>query len=176
MKTPWYHKTTIYQIYPRSYYDSNGDGIGDLQGIIQKLDYIKDLGFETIWISPIFSSPQADTGYDISDYTDIAPEYGTMDDALPLIREVQKRGMRIVFDMVMNHTSNEHPWFRESRSSRDNPKADWYIWQSPSNSRKPNNWQSMTGGSGWHYAPERGQYFWSSFLPFQPDLNYRNPK
>lgn len=179
----WYHKTTIYQIYPRSYHDSNGDGIGDLQGIIQKLDYIRDLGFETIWISPFFSSPQADTGYDISDYTDIAPEYGTMDDALELIREVHGRGMRIVFDMVMNHTSSEHPWFKESRSSRDNPKADWYIWQPPSNSSqflrnrgesKPNNWQSITGGSGWHYAPERGQYFWSSFLPFQPDLNYRN--
>ena len=171
MTTPWYHKTTIYQIYPRSFYDSNSDGIGDLKGIIQKLDYIHELGFETLWISPFFSSPQADTGYDISSYTDIAPEYGTMDDALHLIEEVHKRGMKIVFDMVMNHTSIEHPWFKESRSSRDNPKADWYIWRD-----KPNNWQSMTGGSGWHYSPERKQYFWSSFLPFQPDLNYRNPE
>jgi len=169
--SPWYHHTTIYQIYPRSYYDSNGDGIGDLQGIIQKLDHIHKLGFETIWISPFFSSPQADLGYDISNYTDIAPEYGTMADALQLIEEVHKRGMRIVFDMVMNHTSNEHPWFKESRSSRDNPKADWYIWRD-----KPTNWKSMTGGSGWHYAPERGQYYWASFLPFQPDLNYRNPE
>lgn len=168
---PWYHKTTIYQIYPRSFYDSSGDGIGDLQGIIQKLDYIKDLGFETIWISPFFASPQVDFGYDISDYTDIAPEYGTMEDALQLIEEAHQRGLRIVFDMVMNHTSNEHPWFKESRWSRDNPKADWYIWRD-----QPNNWQSMTGGSGWHYAAERGQYFWSSFLPFQPDLNYRNPE
>jgi alpha-glucosidase len=168
---PWYHKTTIYQIYPRSFYDSNGDGIGDLQGIIQKLDYIHELGFESIWISPFFHSPQADFGYDISDYMDIAPEYGTMNDALQLIEEVHRRGMRVVFDMVMNHTSQEHPWFRESRSSRDNPKADWYLWRD-----KPNNWQSMTGGSGWHYAKERGQYFWSSFLPFQPDLNYRNPE
>lgn len=189
---PWYHKTTIYQIYPRSFYDSNGDGIGDLPGILQKLDYIRELGFETIWISPFFCSPQADFGYDISDYTDIAPEYGTMSDALQLIEEVHKRGMKIVLDMVMNHTSDEHPWFRESRSSRDNPKADWYIWRDSSlplgeglgaalslskwARGAPTNWQSMVGGSGWHYAKERGQYFWSSFLPFQPDLNYRNPE
>ena len=171
MKTPWYHKTTIYQIYPRSFYDSNHDGIGDLKGILSKLDYLHELGFETLWISPFFSSPQADLGYDISNYTDIAPEYGTMDDALQLIEEVHKRGMRIVFDMVMNHTSIEHDWFRESRSSRNNPKANWYIWRD-----KPNNWKSMTGGSGWHYAKERGQYYWSSFLPMQPDLNYRNPE
>lgn len=180
---PWYHQTTIYQIYPRSFYDTNGDGIGDLQGIIQKLDYIHDLGFESIWISPFFASPQADFGYDISDYTDIAPEYGMMSDALQLIEETHKRGMKVIFDMVMNHTSDEHPWFKESRSSRDNPKADWYIWRDPLPSPKkrgaggevPNNWQSMTGGSGWHFARERGQYYWSSFLPFQPDLNYRNP-
>ena len=171
MDKPWYHKTSIYQIYPRSFRDTNGDGIGDLKGIIQKLDYLHELGFETLWISPFFSSPQADTGYDISSYTDIAPEYGSMEDALQLIEGVHQRGMKIVFDMVMNHTSDEHPWFRESRSSQDNPKANWYIWQD-----KPNNWQSMTGGSGWHYAPERNQYFWSSFLPFQPDLNYRNPE
>ena len=163
---PWYHKTSIYQIYPRSFYDSNGDGIGDLPGILQKLDYVRELGFETIWISPFFCSPQADFGYDISDYTDIAPEYGTMSDALQLIEEVHKRGMKIVFDMVMNHTSEEHPWFKESRSSRDNPKADWYIWRDPLPRGeglgvrvKPNNWQSMIGGSGWHYAKERGQYY-----------------
>ncbi len=171
MNKPWYHKTSIYQIYPRSFYDSNSDGIGDLQGIIQKLDYIHQLGFETIWISPFFASPQADMGYDISSYTDIAPEYGTMNDALLLIKETHKRGMRIVFDMVMNHTSIEHPWFKESRSSKNNPKSDWYIWRD-----KPSNWQSITGGSGWHYSKERDQYFWSSFLPFQPDLNYRNPE
>lgn len=182
---PWYHKTTIYQIYPRSFYDSNGDGIGDVQGIIQKLDYIRELGLETIWSSPFFASPQTDFGYDIADYQAIASEYGTMDDALQLIEEVHKRGMKIVFDMVMNHTSIEHPWFKESRSSRDNPKADWYIWRPPSGStqhpqnwreRKPTNWQSMTGGNAWHFAPERGEYFLSSFLPFQPDLNYRNPE
>jgi len=168
---PWYHKTAIYQIYPRSFYDSNDDGIGDLQGIIQKLNYLHELGFETLWISPFFSSPQADFGYDISDYTDIAPEYGTMTDALQLIDEVHRREMKIVFDMVMNHTSDQHPWFKESRSSRGNPKADWYLWRD-----KPNNWMSVTGGSGWHYAEERGQYYWASFLPFQPDLNYRNPE
>ena len=167
---PWYHKTTIYQIYPRSFYDSNGDGIGDLQGILQKLDYLHDLGFETIWISPFFASPQADLGYDVSNYTDVAPEYGTMDNVSQLIDEVHKRGMKIVFDLVMNHTSIEHPWFQESRSSRDNPKADWYIWRD-----KPNNWNSITGGSGWHFGKERSQYYWASFLPFQPDLNYRNP-
>ncbi|MGE5377105.1 MAG: glycoside hydrolase family 13 protein [Bacteroidota bacterium] len=167
---PWYHKTTIYQIYPRSFYDSNGDGIGDIPGIIQKLDYIQELGFETIWTSPFYASPQADFGYDISDYNAVASEYGTIEDVSRLIEEVHRRRMRIVFDMVMNHTSIEHAWFGESRSSRDNPKADWYIWRD-----KPNNWQSMTGGSGWHYARERKQYYWASFLPFQPDLNYRIP-
>jgi alpha-glucosidase len=185
MKIPWYHKTTIYQIYPRSFYDSNQDGIGDIKGILSKLDYLHELGFETLWISPFFSSPQTDFGYDISNYTDIAPEYGSMDDALQLIDEVHKRGMKIVFDMVMNHTSIEHEWFKESRSSRDNPKADWYLWQnSPLPFLRerlglkvpPNNWKSMTGGNGWHYAKERDEYYWSSFLPFQPDLNYRNPE
>jgi oligo-1,6-glucosidase/alpha-glucosidase len=184
MTTPWVHKTSIYQIYPRSFYDSNNDGIGDLKGILQKLDYLHELRFETLWISPFFSSPQADFGYDISNYTDIAPEYGTMNDALQLIDEVHKRGMKIVFDMVMNHTSDQHAWFLESRSSRNNPKADWYLWRDslPSPLRRgvggevPNNWKSMTGGSGWRYAKERDQYYWSSFLPFQPDLNYRNPE
>jgi alpha-glucosidase len=181
---PWHHKTSIYQIYPRSFYDSNEDGIGDIQGIIQKLDYIKGLGFESIWCSPFFASPQADFGYDISNYTDIAPEYGTMSDTLQLVEETHRRGMKIIFDMVMNHTSSEHPWFKESRSSRNNSKADWYLWKDPLPSpfrrgvggEVPNNWQSMTGGSGWHYAKERDQYYWASFLPFQPDLNYRNPE
>ncbi len=184
MTAPWHHKTTIYQIYPRSFYDSNNDGIGDLKGILQKLDYLHELGFETLWISPFFSSPQADFGYDISNYTDIAPEYGKMEDVLQLIEEIHKRGMKIVFDMVMNHTSDQHAWFKESRSSRDNPKADWYLWRDPRPSplrrraggEVPNNWKSMTAGSGWHYAEERDQYYWSSFLPMQPDLNYRNPE
>ena len=168
---PWFHTTTIYQIYPRSFYDSNSDGIGDIQGIIQKLDYIKSLGYETIWCSPFFKSPQKDFGYDISGYTEIAPEYGTLKDAEQLITEVHKRGMKIVFDMVMNHTSDEHPWFKESSSSRNNPKADWYLWRD-----KPNGWHSQTLGKGWHYVKERNQYYWASFLSFQPDLNYRNPE
>src|SRR5271169_2666755 len=162
---PWYHRTSIYQIYPRSFYDSDGDGLGDIQGIIQKLDHIKDLGFESVWCSPFFTSPQADFGYDISNYTDVAPEYGTLSSALKLIEETHRRGMKIIFDMVMNHTSSEHPWFKESRSSCDNSKADWYLWKDPlpSHFRRgagdevPNNWQSMTGGSGWHYAKERNQ-------------------
>lgn len=168
---PWYHNTNIYQIYPRSYYDSNGDGIGDLQGIIQKLDYIQSLGYETVWFSPFYASPQRDFGYDISDYLAIASEYGTLADVQQLIAETHRRGMKIVFDMVMNHTSDEHPWFKESKSSRNNPKADWYIWTD-----KPNHWHSVIGGGGWHYCKERNQYYWASFLPFQPDLNYRNPE
>ncbi|MCC6570697.1 MAG: alpha-glucosidase [Chitinophagales bacterium] len=167
----WYQTTTIYQIYPRSYKDSNGDGIGDLQGIIQQLDYIRDMGFETIWLSPFYTSPQVDVGYDIADYRNIAPEYGTMADAEQLIEEVHRRGMKIVFDMVMNHTSDQHPWFRESCTSRDNPKADWYIWRD-----QPNNWKSILGPKGWHYCEARNQYYYASFLPFQPDLNYRNPE
>lgn len=168
---PWFHTTTIYQVYPRSFYDTNGDGVGDIQGIIKKLDYIKSMGYETIWCSPFFKSPNADFGYDISDYTDIDPGAGNMNDALQLIEEVHKRGMKIVFDMVMNHTSMENPWFKESSSSRTNPKADWYLWRD-----KPNNWKSMIGGTGWQYSKERNQYYWASFLPFQPDLNYRNPE
>ena len=166
----WWQKTTIYQIYPRSYYDSNGNGVGDLKGIIQKLDYIKDLGFETIWISPFFLSPQADFGYDIKDYQSIAPEYGTMQDAEQLIAEIHKRDIKIVFDMVMNHTSDQHEWFQQSKQSKNNDKSDWYIWRD-----EKNNWKSMVGGSAWHYCKERNQYYLATFLPFQPDLNYRNP-
>jgi len=165
----WIYKTTIYQIYPRSYKDSNGDGIGDLQGIIQQLDYIKNLGFETIWISPFYASPQVDFGYDVADYLQIAPEYGTLDDAKQLIYECHQRNLKIVFDMVMNHTSDQHPWFLESKQSKNNPKADWYIWKD-----KPNNWKSIVGPKGWKYCAERDQYYYASFLPFQPDLNYRN--
>ena len=164
-------KTSIYQIYPRSFFDSNGDGIGDLKGIIKKLDYIKELGFETIWISPFYSSPQVDFGYDISDYYNIAPEYGTMHEAEELIAEIHKRGMKVLFDMVMNHTSNQHHWFLESKQNKTNPKADWYIWRD-----KPNNWKSIVGPKGWHFCEERNQYYFASFLPFQPDLNYRNPE
>jgi oligo-1,6-glucosidase/alpha-glucosidase len=168
---PWWQTTTIYQIYPRSFADANNDGIGDLQGIHSKLDYIQDLGFETIWFSPFFCSPQQDFGYDVSDYCDIAPEYGTLADAEELIQAIHARGMRVLFDLVLNHTSIQHPWFQESRSSRDNPKRDWYLWRS-----EPTNWKAIPGGSGWHYDGPSDEYYFANFLPFQPDLNWHNPE
>jgi glycosidase len=175
----WWKKTTVYQIYPRSFKDSTNNGIGDIPGIISKLDYLQDLGIETIWFSPFFSSPQADHGYDVSDYRNIAPEYGTMTDCEKLIREIHNRNMYVVFDLILNHTSDQHPWFLESRSSRDNPKRDWYIWhdgKEPRGKKPPNNWKAMVGGSGWHYDTQTDQWYWAQFLPFQPDLNYRNPE
>ncbi len=176
---PWWQSTSIYQIYPRSFQDSDGDGIGDLKGIISRLDYVKDLGFETIWVSPFYASPQADFGYDISDYRSVAPEYGTLADAEALIAGVHARGMKIVFDMVLNHTSIAHPWFVESSQSRDNAKSDWYIWRDgrgKDGKRAPNNWTSIPGPGGWHYSAQRKQWFFASFLPCQPDLNYYNPE
>jgi alpha-glucosidase len=159
--------------------DSTGNGVGDLPGILSKLGYLQDLGIETIWFSPFFSSPQSDHGYDVSDYRAIASEYGTMADCERLIHEAHNHDMYIVFDMVLNHTSDRHPWFLESRSSRDNPKRDWYIWrdgQETGGKKPPNNWKSMVGGSGWQYDETTDQWYWFQFLPFQPDLNYRNPK
>ena len=176
---PWWKRTTVYQIYPRSFSDSNHDGIGDLQGIIGRLDYLEWLGVETLWISPFYASPQADFGYDISGHFDIAPEYGTLADVDRLIEEVHARGMKIVFDMVLNHTSAEHPWFLESKSSRDNPRRDYYIWrdgEKPGGKAPPNNWKSMIGGSGWRYDATTDQWYWATFLGFQPDLNWRNPR
>ncbi len=175
-KDSWWKNTTIYQVYPRSYFDTTGNGIGDLPGIISKLDYIKDVGFETIWFSPFFNSPQADFGYDVSDYYQVAPEYGTQDDIYRLIDEIHKRDMKVVFDLVLNHTSDQHPWFLESRSSLDNPKRDWYIWRDGKGSSLPNNWKALPGGSGWHYDQNTDQWYYASFLPFQPDLNFRNPE
>ena len=172
----WWKNTTIYQIYPRSYFDSSGNGIGDLPGIISKLDYIVDLGFETIWFSPFFDSPQEDFGYDVSDYYQAAPEYGTQDDIFLLIKEVHKRNLKVVFDLVLNHTSDQHPWFLESRGSLDNPKRDWYIWRGGKGKKPPNNWKALPGGSGWHYDKTTDQWYYASFLPFQPDLNFRNPQ
>jgi len=173
----WWQTTTIYQIYPRSFFDTDGDGIGDLPGIISKLDYIQDLGFETIWISPFYKSPGKDFHYDISDYTQIDPIFGTMDDAERLINETHKRKMRIVFDMVLNHTSNEHPWFKESRASKDNPKRDWYIWKKGKGKEQaPNNWMSMINRPGWNYDAKTEEWYFANFLDFQPDLNYRNPE
>lgn len=173
---PWWKKTVIYQIYPRSFYDSNNDGVGDIEGVISKLDYLNELGIETIWLSPFFKSPQKDFGYDISDFTDVDPKYGDMDLCNRLINEVHNRDMKIVFDLVLNHTSDQHPWFIESRSNRDNPKRDWYIWCDGKGKNPPNNWRSMIGGSGWHYDKHTDQWYWAQFLPFQPDLNYRNPE
>ncbi len=168
-----HHNTTIYQIYPRSFCDSNNDGIGDIKGIVSKLDYIHDLGFETIWVSPFFGSPQRDFGYDISDYRTIHPEYGTMEDVALLIAEVHQRGMRILLDMVMNHTSDTHEWFRDSKS-RANGKEDWYIWRQGRGHRPPNNWINIIGRPAWNYVPERDEWYLSSFMSYQPDLNYRH--
>ena len=172
----WWHRTTIYQIYPRSYFDSNGDGIGDLPGIIGKLDYIRDLGFETVWVSPFFASPQVDFGYDITDYLSVAPEYGSVEDVDRLVDEAHARGLKVMFDLVLNHTSDQHPWFVESRSSRNNPKSDWYIWADGKGRRRPNNWRAANLiSSAWNFCPLRGQYYLASFLSIQPDLNYHHP-
>ena len=168
----------MYQIYPRSFFDENGDGVGDLRGVIGKLDYLRELGVETLWLSPFFESPQADFGYDVRDYYAIAPEYGTLEDCRALIREVHARGMKVVFDMVLNHTSNTHPWFVASRRSREDPKRDFYIWRPgrrPGGKAPPNNWRSMLGGTGWRYDEATDEWYFASFLEFQPDLNYRNP-
>jgi len=176
---PWWKRTTVYQIYPRSFSDLSGDGIGDLPGIIARLDYLHWLGVETIWLSPFFDSPQADFGYDITNHFEVSPEYGSLGDCRRLIDEIHARDMKVVLDMVLNHTSDQHPWFRESRRSRDNPYRDFYIWRDgrkPNGAAPPNNWSSMLGGSGWQYDAQTGQWYWASFLPFQPDLNYRNPK
>lgn len=172
MSLKWWQKAVFYQIYPRSFADGNGDGIGDFKGITEKLDYLKDLGIDAIWLSPHFPSPNWDCGYDISDYCDVAPEYGSMDDFRTFLHEAHTRGMHVILDLVLNHTSDEHPWFIESKSSRSNPKADWYVWvDSP-----PNNWQSCFDGDAWTYSSERNQYFYHYFMKQQPDLNWHNPK
>lgn len=167
----WWKYAIIYQIYPRSFQDSNADGIGDLNGIISRLDYLPRLGVDAIWISPIYPSPMADFGYDISDYRGIDRIFGTMDDFDRLLEAVHERGMRLILDFVPNHTSDQHPWFIESRSSRDNPKRDWYLWRD-----EPNNWQSHFGGSAWEFDAKTGQYYLHEFLKEQPDLNWRNPQ
>ncbi|CAM3040108.1 alpha-glucosidase [Paenibacillus sediminis] len=170
----WWKEAVVYQIYPRSFMDSNGDGIGDLQGIISKLDYLKNLGIDVIWICPIYKSPNDDNGYDISDYQDIMDEFGTMADFDKLLAEVHARGMKLILDLVINHTSDEHPWFIESRSSKDNPKRDWYIWRDGKNGREPNNWESIFGGSAWQYDKTTDQYYLHIFSTKQPDLNWEN--
>ncbi len=172
----WWQKGVIYQIYPRSFYDSNGDGIGDLAGITHKLDYLHWLGADAIWLSPIYPSPMADFGYDISDYTNIHPIFGTLQDLDTLISEAHQRQLKVILDFVPNHSSDEHPWFKESRSSRTNPKRDWYIWRDPGpDGGPPNNWLSLFGGPAWQFDKQTGQYYMHQFDVKQPDLNWRNP-
>ncbi|WP_017731129.1 alpha-amylase family glycosyl hydrolase [Nafulsella turpanensis] len=176
-KLLWWQKGTIYQVYPRSFMDSNGDGVGDLQGIISRLDYLEWLGVSAVWVSPIYPSPMADFGYDISDYTAIHPMFGSMDDFDELLAEVHRRNLKLILDLVPNHTSSEHPWFKESRSSRNNPKRDWYLWQDPApDGGPPNNWLSTFGGSAWEKDEQTGQYYYHAYLKEQPDLNWRNPE
>lgn len=172
----WWQRGILYQVYPRSFQDTNDDGIGDLQGIIERIPYLRSLGIEAVWLSPIFPSPMADFGYDVSDYTAIDPIFGTMDDFDALIRTAHDWGLKLVLDLVPNHTSDQHRWFLESRSSRRNPKRDWYIWRDgTADGGPPNNWLSEFGGSAWQYDEASGQYYYHAFLAQQPDLNWRNP-
>ena len=172
----WWRGAVIYQIYPRSFLDTNGDGIGDLPGIIAKLDYIASLGVEAIWIAPFFKSPMADFGYDIADYRDVDPLFGTLADFDHLLAKAHGLGIKVMIDQVLSHTSVEHAWFGESRASRDNPKADWYVWaDAKPDGTPPNNWLSIFGGVAWQWEPRRGQYYLHNFLASQPDLNFHNP-
>ena len=174
---PWWKHAIIYEIYPRSFQDSNGDGVGDINGISSRLDYLKDLGVDAIWITPMYPSPQVDFGYDIADYEAIDPQYGSMADFDRLVSEAKKRNIRIIMDYVPNHTSDQHPWFKESASSRSNPKRDWYIWRDGKRPGKPpNNWQSWFGHSAWQFDAKTGQWYYHYFYVQQPDLNWRNPE
>ncbi|MFX1285650.1 MAG: alpha-glucosidase [Promethearchaeota archaeon] len=172
----WWQKAVFYQIYPRSFADSTNNGVGDLQGIINRLDYLQELGIDAIWFSPFFPSPQEDYGYDVSDYGAINPEYGTIADFDELLDKAHSLGIKIILDMVLNHTSDQHTWFLESRSSNDNPKRDWYIWKNGRNKEKkpPNNWKAIIGGSAWEWDKKTQQFYLHQFLPCQPDLNWRN--
>ena len=174
MEKKWWKEAVAYQIYPRSFMDLNNDGIGDLRGIISKLDYLKELGIDVIWICPMYKSPNDDNGYDISDYQDIMSDFGTMDDFNELLNEVHKRNMKIIIDLVINHTSDEHPWFIESRSSKESPKRDWYIWREGKDNKEPNNWESIFKGSAWEYDENSKQYYLHLFSKKQPDLNWKN--
>lgn len=174
--TPWWKKAVIYQIYPKSFQDSNGDGIGDLPGIISRLDYLQKLGIDAIWLSPIYKSPGIDNGYDIADYEAIDPQYGTMADMKKLILEAKKRNIRIIMDLVVNHTSDQHPWFIEAKKSTNSPYRDFYIWRNPVNNHEPNNLKSDFFGSAWKFDQGTGQYYLHFFAPQQPDLNWQNPR
>jgi alpha-glucosidase len=173
----WYRDAIIYQVYPRSFLDTNGDGVGDLPGITAKLDYIASLGVDIVWISPYFKSPMKDFGYDISDYCDVDPLFGTLADFDVMIAKAHSLGLKIMIDQVMAHTAEDHPWFKESRASRDNPKADWYVWSDPApDGNPPNNWMSVFGGSSWQWDTRRRQYYMHNFLVSQPQLNFHNPQ
>ena len=179
MKTRWYKDAVFYQIYPRSFCDSNGDGVGDIRGIISKLDYLKDLGINAVWLSPVYKSPNDDNGYDISDYRDINPEFGTLDDFKEMISGMHERGIKLVMDLVVNHTSDEHAWFTESRKSKDNPYRDYYIWRKgrgKDGKKPPNNWTSRFTGSAWKYDAQTEEWYLHLFGEKQPDLNWDNPK
>jgi alpha-glucosidase len=172
----WWQRAVFYQIYPRSFADGNGDGIGDFAGMTARLDYLRDLGIDAIWLSPHYPSPFLDCGYDISDYCDVGPEYGTLADFTTFLREAHARDIRVILDLVLNHTSDQHPWFLEARAGRDNPKRDWYIWRDGQGDQPPNNWVSIFGGSAWERDTQTGQYYYHAFLKEQPDLNWRNPE
>lgn len=172
----WWQKAVFYQIYPRSFADGNGDGIGDFLGMIGRLDYLQELGVDAVWLSPHYFSPQFDCGYDVADYTDVNPEYGTLKVFKEFLEAAHRRGIRVILDFVPNHSSDHHPWFIESRSSRDNPKRDWYIWRDGKNGGPPNNWYSGFGDSAWEHNPQTGQYYYHYFFKEQPDLNWRNPE
>lgn len=176
MSKEWFKDSVVYQVYPKSFQDSNNDGIGDLAGITERLDYIKTLGADVIWLNPIYQSPNKDNGYDISDYKAINPDYGTMEDFEKLLFKTHEKNMKLLMDLVVNHTSDQHEWFQKSKSSQDNRYADYYIWRNPVEGCEPNNWRSTFGGSAWTYVPERGQYYLHLFSPEQPDLNWENPK
>jgi len=172
----WWQTAVFYQIYPRSFADGNGDGIGDIPGIIAKLDYLQDLGVDALWLSPHFPSPQFDCGYDVADYTDVEPEYGTLQDFRTLLQESHNRGLKVILDLVLNHTSDQHSWFLESRSSRDNPKRDWYIWRDGKDGGPPNNWSAAFDNCAWTYDETTDQWYYHFFFAEQPDLNWRNPE
>ncbi|MDF2631598.1 MAG: glucohydrolase [Caproiciproducens sp.] len=176
MAKNWWKESVIYQIYPRSFMDSNGDGIGDINGIISKLDYLKDLGVNVVWLCPVYKSPNDDNGYDISDYRDIMDEFGTLKDWERLVKEMHKRGLKLIMDLVVNHSSDEHKWFIESKKSKDNPYRDYYIWRDGKEGNPPNNWQSCFSFSAWQYDETTGQYYLHLFSKKQPDLNWANPK
>jgi oligo-1,6-glucosidase len=176
MRKTWWKESVVYQIYPRSFCDSNGDGIGDLRGIIRKLDYLEELGVNVVWLCPVYKSPNDDNGYDISDYRNIMDEFGTLADWEELLAGLHQRGIKLVMDLVVNHTSDEHPWFLESRKSKDNPYRDYYIWRPPVDGREPNNWASHFGGSAWQYDEATGEYYLHLFSRKQPDLNWENPR